>query len=210
MVLAIDHKLENLKTMVNFAKSKDAESEQIFLVNNISWNQYESLLQFWGDSAGIKFKYWEENLAIMSPSRRHEFDKEKIGMLLETYFLAKKIRFYSLGSTTFKNKILKRGIEPDKCYCLNSNKKIPDLAIEVIVTSGGIDSLNIYQSLGVKEVWFWEREKLSLYVLENDTYIKVNQSVLLPDLDLDLFTHYISYEEPFDAVLEFKEKIEAV
>lgn len=209
MVLAID-KLEHLKNMVNFAQSKDFESEQIFLVNNISWNQYENLLQFLGDSAGIRVQYWEGNLAIMSPSRRHEFDKKIIGMLLETYFFGKKIRFYPLGSTTFKNKIIQKGIEPDQCYCLHINKDIPDLAIEVIVTSGGIDCLAIYQGLGVREVWFWEKEKLSVYVLENETYIQVQQSVLLPDLDLDLFANYISYDEPFDAVLEFKQKIENV
>ncbi len=207
MVVTIDQ-LEHLKTMVNFAKSKDSESEQFLIINNISWNQYEDLLQFLGDAAGIRVKYWDENLVIMSPSYLHEFDKEIMGTLLETYFFAKKIRFYPFGSTTLKNEIIKRGIEPDKSYCLHSNKDIPDLAIEVIVTSGGIDSLGIYQGLGVREVWFWEKEKLSIYILENETYTKVKQSVLLPDLDLDLFAHYIGYNEPFDAVLEFKQKIE--
>lgn len=207
MVLTID-KLEHLKTMVNFAKSKDSESEQFLIINNISWNQYEDLLQFLGDAAGIRVKYWDENLVIMSPSYLHEFDQEIIGTLLETYFFAKKIRFYPFGSTTLKNKIIKTGIEPDKSYCLHSNKDIPDLAIEVIVTSGGIDSLAIYQGLGVREVWFWEKKKLSIYILENETYTKVKQSVLLPDLDLDLFAHYICYDELFDAVLEFKQKIE--
>lgn len=209
MVLTID-KLEYLKTMVNFAKSKDVESEQFLIINNISWNQYEDLLESLGDSAVIRVQYWDQNLVIMSPSRRHEFDKKIIGMLLETYFLTKKIRFYPLGSTTFKNQIIKKGIEPDQCYCLHSNKDIPDLAIEVIVTSGGIDSLAIYQGLGVREVWFWEKEKLSIYVLQDEIYTKVKQSVLLPDLDLDLFAHYIGCDEPFDAVLEFKQKIEEV
>ncbi len=209
MVLTID-KLEHLKTMVDFVKSKDMESEQCLIINNVSWNEYEDFLEFLGDCAGVRVQYWDKNLVIMSPSYRHEFDKKIIGILLETYFFAKKIRFYPFGSTTFKNQIIKKGIEPDQCYCLHTNKDIPDLAIEVIVTSGGIDSLAIYQGLGVREVWFWEKEQLSIYVLENEIYTQVKQSILLPDLDLDLFALYIGDDEPFDAVLEFKQKIEVV
>ncbi|WP_324238767.1 hypothetical protein [Okeania sp.] len=37
-------------------------------------------------------------------------------------------------------------------------KKVPDLAIEVVITSGGIKTLGIYQSLGVSEVCFWQNE----------------------------------------------------
>lgn len=206
MVSTID-KLEHLKNLVNLAKLKDAESEVVFQINNISWNQYENLLCLLEDSSRIKTKYLQENLVMMSPSRIHEFDKKIIGILLEAYFFTKKIRFYPLGSTTFKNQIIQRGIEPDQCYCINTNKDIPDIAIEVIVTSGGINSLEIYQGLGVKEVWFWERKKLSIYVLENESYTKMNNSSLLSDLDINLFTDYLCYDEPFDAVLEFKQKI---
>ncbi|MGB5595032.1 MAG: Uma2 family endonuclease [Crocosphaera sp.] len=206
MILVTD-KLAYLKTMVDLVKLKESESEQIFLFNNISWQQYENLLQSLEDNAGIRLKYCEENLAIMSPSRRHEFDKKIIAMLLETYFFEQEIKFYPLGSTTFKKENIKRGIEPDECYCLYNNKDIPDLAIEVIVTSGGINSLEIYKGIGVTEVWFWEKEKLAVYSLNNGEYTKVKQSQLLPNLDLDLFASYIGYDEPFSAVLEFKQKV---
>jgi Uma2 family endonuclease len=207
MLTAVD-KLEHLKTMIELAKSKDAESEQVFIINNIPWQQYEKLLNFVGDNAGVRLKYLEKNLEIMSPSSVHEFHKKTIGILLECYFLTKGIRFYPLGSTTFRAEKNARGIEPDQGYCLNSPKEFPDLAIEVVVTSGGIDSLNIYKKLGVSEVWFWGKEELKVYVLqENEEYIQVNKSSLLPDLDLNLFASYITYDEPFDAVLEFRDKI---
>jgi hypothetical protein len=44
-------------------------------------------------------------------------------------------------------------------------------------------------------------------MLQNGKYIKVNRSNLLPNLDLNLFANYITYDEPFDALLEFKDKI---
>jgi Uma2 family endonuclease len=206
MVLAIDQ-LEYLKKMINFIQSKDQESEQILVINNVTWYEYEELLDFLGDKAGIKIQYREENLAIMSPSRRHEIDKKIIGILLECYFLAKKIRFYPLGSTTLKNPDLQKGIEPDQCYCLHNNKNIPDLAIEIIVTSGGLNSLEIYAGLGVKEVWFWQKGQLSVYVLGDDGYRETKKSILLPDLDLDLLINYLKYDDPFDAVSEFQAKI---
>jgi len=206
MVLAIDQ-LEYLKTMIDFSKSKNHESEQIFVINNVTWYEYEDLLNYLGDTAGVKIQYGEENLAIMSPSRRHEIDKKIIGILLECYFLAKKIRFYPLGSTTFKNQGLKKGIEPDQCYCLHTQKELPDLAIEVIVTSGGLNSLEIYQGLGVQEVWFWQKGILQIFVLQDGSYREITKSLLLPDLDLELLVNYLKYDDPFDAVLEFQAKI---
>ena len=207
MTLATADRLQHLKTIIELAKYKDIDSEQVFIVNNVDWQQYEKLLELVGDDSGVLFKYWERNLEITSPSSKHELDKKVIGILLETYLLERRIRFYPLGSTTFRKETVKRGIEPDQCYCINGKKDIPDLAIEVVITSGGIDSLEIYKGLSVAEVWFWERDQLRVYVLQEGEYIKVNQSSLLPDLDLDLLASYITHDEPFEAVLEYRDKI---
>ena len=43
--------------------------------------------------------------------------------------------------------------------------KNPDLAIEVVITSGGLRKLAAYHRLGVREVWFWIREALQIYEL---------------------------------------------
>lgn len=210
MILATTDNLEHLIKMIDLAKSKDSQSEEILIINNIKWLEFEKLLEAVGDESGILFRYLGGKLEIMSPSSIHEVYKKTIGMLLENYLLENKIRFYPLGSTTLKNQALGKGIEPDQCYCINNRKAIPDLAIEVVITSGGIDCLELYQGLGVAEVWFWEKEKLSVYVLKKGEYIQVNQSSLLPNLDLDLFASYITYDEPFDAVLEFRERIKAL
>lgn len=77
-----------------------------------------------------------------------------------------------------------------------------------MLISGGIDSLEIYQALGVPEVWFWQNNQLDVYCVNNKNYEKVNQIELLPGLDLTLFASYIAWEEPFDAVLAFRQKIQ--
>lgn len=186
MSLITPNQLQHFQAMIELAKSKESDAEQIFIINNVNWQDYEKLLEITSEEAGILLKYWQETLELMSPSSRHEIYKENIGILLECYFLAKKIRFYSLGSTTFRSQSLSRGIESDKSYCINTRKNFPDLAIEVIITHGGIDALEIYKALEVSEVWFWEEEKLTVYVLQNQDYMQVNQSSLFPDLPLEL------------------------
>ncbi|NET42699.1 Uma2 family endonuclease [Okeania sp. SIO2B3] len=99
-----------------------------------------------------------------------------------------------------------KGIEPDQYYCIGSKKKIPNLAIEVVITSGGIQTLEIYQGLGVSEVWFWQNRELQVFCLENCEYLQKNNSQLLPNLDLDLLVSYLG-DDPFDAIWDFKAKI---
>jgi Uma2 family endonuclease len=208
MVLIIEHNLLHLQRSIEFAKSKNTDSEEILTINNISWKEYENLLESMDDDGGILLKYGEETLTIMSPSRNHEIYKENIVTLLETYLLAHKIKYYPLGSTIFRSQQTLRGIEPDKSYCINNRKEFPDLAIEIIITSGSINTLEIYKGLGVPEVWFWEQEKLKVYVLEGKEYKQENKSSLFPDLDLDLLAIYITRDELLETVLEFRKRIE--
>ena len=59
----------------------------------------------------------------------------------------------------------------------------PDIAIEVVWTSGGIDKLEVYRLLGVQEVWFWQKGRLSFHALRGSTYVSLARSEVLPTLD---------------------------
>ncbi|WP_225894181.1 Uma2 family endonuclease [Atlanticothrix silvestris] len=153
-------------------------------------------------------KYLEGTLEIMSPSRRHEFNKKIIALLVEAHFLEIGIDFYPLGSTTFRKQTAARGIEPNECYCFNSEKSIPDLAIEVVVTSGGIDDLVIYQGLEVPEVWFWQNHQFSLYYLRGNKYESISKSEFLPNLDSNVLASFVmSDEKPREIILKFLQHI---
>ncbi len=97
----------------------------------------------------------------MSPSRRHESRKTRIGYLLVIYFLEADINYFPFGSTTLRREEESGGTEPDEAYCIGADKEFPDQAIEVIVTSGGINKLEVYRRLNVKEVWFWQNDRVS-------------------------------------------------
>ncbi|ERT06032.1 restriction endonuclease family protein [Lyngbya aestuarii BL J] len=107
-------------------------------MDGVNWQIYEGLLETLQDSSEFRVTYLEGTLEIMSPSRRHESEKKRIALLLETYFMETEVDFYPLGSTTFREQSISRGIEPDECYCINSEKSVPDIAIEVVITSGAI------------------------------------------------------------------------
>ena len=204
MALVLD-RLQYLQQVLALIQTKETDQEQRFIIDQVLWDDYARLLETNGDNNQTRFKYAHSQLEIMAPSSRHEFIKKAIGILLETYFLEKSIRYYPFGSTTFRVESQQKGIEPDQCYCLHSRKDTPDLAIEVVITSGGLNSLEIYRSLEVSEVWFWQHEILSLYALKNSQYEKSDQSLLLSDLDIAQFSEWILYDEAFDAVQELRQ-----
>ncbi|MDJ0662529.1 MAG: Uma2 family endonuclease [Crocosphaera sp.] len=183
--------------------------ENRIALNDISWDEYESLLSIFKDKPLLRLSYLEGNLEIMTNSPEHEMIKTLIRRLIEIYALEKAISLYGCGSATYKKEAQVRGLEPDESYCFGSRKEIPDLAIEVIITSGGINKLKIYQGLNVPEVLFWQEGKLTLYRLINelDGYQKVEQSQFLPELNFEILQQYINPEEEPKMVYEYRQLI---
>jgi Uma2 family endonuclease len=182
-------------------------AEQRIILYGISWQQYETLRQTLDEVSGTRMAYLNGTLEIMTPSPEHESAKATIGTLLDVYLIQKAIRFYKCGSPTVKNQEQVRGKEPDESYNLGTKKDIPDLAIEVIVSSGSLDILSVYQGLGVPEVWLWKNNHLSIYHLRSQGYEQISKSELLPELDLALFVKYLNYPDQYDAIIEFQNAI---
>lgn len=181
---------------------KNSVTDSCLILRGVSWSQFESLEAAFESVGGIKFAYLDGILEIMTVSPEHEESKSTIGLLLEAYLREKGIRFYVKGGPTLGSKELGARKEPDESYNLQSKKAIPDLAIEVVFTSGGIDKLQLYKRLGIPEVWFWEDGVLSIYYLREE-YEKVDRSELLPELDIALLVRYVTYFDQYDAVTEF-------
>lgn len=188
--------------------SKQLVAEQRIILQGISWQQYEILRTTLDEVPGANMSYLEGLLEIMTPSPEHEYKKATIGELLSVYLREKQIRFYRCGSPTVKQELVKRGKEPDESFNIGTKKEIPDIAIEVIISSGGLDIFSIYQGLGVLEVWLWRKGKLSIYRLREQGYEEISQSEFLPELDLEILSRYINYSDQYDAVIEFRKAIQ--
>jgi Uma2 family endonuclease len=173
------------------------------VLSNVSWDVLEQLDKALAET-GARFIYLDGSLEIMAPpSEAHEEPKNTLGQLLEAYMRIKGIRFYGRGSTTLGLKALGARKEPDESYCMGERKPIPDLALEITVTSGGINVLEIYRRVGVPEVWFWEDGVISIYCLRDDGYELVNRSELLPELDMRSIEFHTRMADQFDAVNQF-------
>lgn len=134
----------------------DPEERQ--LLGAVSWEQYESVLEDLKDNPCYRISYLEGTLEIMAPGWKYEVIAESIGRLLEAYFEETHTKFWGLGSTTLRKQDKRGGAEPDKSYCIRTEKEFPNLVIEVIVTSGGINKLEVYRRLAIQEVWLFEQD----------------------------------------------------
>ncbi|MBD2232478.1 Uma2 family endonuclease [Phormidium tenue] len=204
-----------LNEVSNRLALKDSEERRVF--SQISWQQYEALLADLGEQSPYRVHFLAGDLEIVAPSRRHESGKTRIGDLLLIYFLETNTEYFPMGSTTLRRPERQAGGEPDESYCIGSDKDFPDLAIEVIVTSGSIDRLELYRRLGVREVWFWQNERLAIYHRRADTpaqftatagYEPITRSELLPNLDIDLLTHCLQNPNPLAAARAFRQGLQ--
>lgn len=164
----------------------DSPDDHCTVVHGVNWDAFERFLAERGDSKP-RVAYLEGTLEVMSPSGSHELIKSRIRTLLEEYVDHLGLTFEGLGAWLLKNAKGQAGLEPDECYILHEVPKgRPDLAIEVVWRSGGIDKLEIYRRLGVPEVWFWIDERVDVFVLVNETYVQADKSAALPSFPFAL------------------------
>lgn len=171
----------------------DPSTMDHFVHLHVDWQGYEQLLAMRGENPVPRITYLNGLAELMSPSRYHEIDKKRFARLLEAWSEVAGVPLEGYGSWTLKDKAVDRGAEADECYTVRrvatSGDDRPDIAIEVVWTSGGIDKLEVYRKLGVREVWFYERGKLRFFALRregDDIYREIPRSDLLPELPLDI------------------------
>jgi Uma2 family endonuclease len=180
--------------------------EEKITLYGVTWEQYDTLVSMFMDKfPGLRMTYLEGTLEIMGTSSEHERLKKIIARLLEMYAVEKRITLNGYGNTTFRKEAKQRGLEPDECYCLGELRAVPDIAIEIAITSGGIDKLSVYQGLGVTEVWFWQNDQFILYRLQEEAYMQIARSEFLPDLDLVLLSQFVNYDNQTEAVIAYRD-----
>jgi Uma2 family endonuclease len=183
--------------MVAAPKSQavDTGGEARFVIHGVPWWTYVALRDALDDHAGLKMTYLRGTLELMSPSTLHEDAKKIIARLIELWAMERDVDLRGFGGATFRREAKERGLEPDECYKLGKldEDAVPDIAIEVIVTTGLVDKMAVYAGLGVPEVWEWRPSTGALLVhrLVGDTYEARERSAVLPDLDLGQLSTFV-------------------
>ena len=166
----------------------DVPVGQRLLLRDVSWAHFEAILDELGEDRSARVAYDNGLLEIMVPLPEHEADKEIIGDLLKALLEALDREFLTLGSTTFKNAEMIRGIEPDQCFYIQNEAAVrgktrldlsvdppPDLALEIDITSR--THPETYAALGVPELWRRSGETIRIYQLQDGQYIEVAESL---------------------------------
>ncbi len=190
--------------------SHSIEEDRLTIYPDIEWQQFKLIQAGFAKSHGIRLAYVYNTLEILMPGRNHEVFSRLIGFLIGLFCLENQIEFEPTGSMTTEREG-EVSVQADESYCFGEFKSIPDLAIEVVFTSGSAKKLQRYQILGVPEVWFWEDGVFSLYHLHEDNYLKITCSEIpeLARLDIDLLTRCVLMAQTsrLEAAQEFRKAL---
>jgi Uma2 family endonuclease len=194
------------------AVSATPTKESPFLFEGLTWREFKAVEQLL-ERPGYRLSFLDGVLEIRRmPGEPHETVKKRIAAMLENYLLMAAFDFTPTGSMTLESETAAVKREADESYKLAPGRMRPDLAIEIVFSSGGINKLEAYKGLKIPEVWFWEDGVLEVYHLreEGNTfhYEKVSSSEEVKGIDLDLLLRCINMVNHVDAIKTFQQALQ--
>lgn len=148
------------------------------ILNNVSWDDYEGLLNLMGNKPGHRVTYDEGRLQIISPRADHEFPKEFVLRLTSTLADETDTPLESFGSTTYKRKRKAKGAEPDTSFYVQHADLMvghldldlevdppPDVVVEIDTRNESSGKFPIYAALGINEIWLYDGTNAKFYNL---------------------------------------------
>lgn len=168
----------------------------LIAIHNLSWEDFEGLLDDLGAKRHTRITYYRGTLEIMSPLALHERPHRIIAYIITTILEIQGRNWEDFGSTTFKRPDI-AGVEPDTCFYIANAHQVkgctqmdltiyppPDLAIESDVTSK--TTLDAYTAIGVPEIWIYSNSQLKIYTLnlKDEKYIESTVSPTFPNLPI--------------------------
>jgi Uma2 family endonuclease len=188
------------------------QKESPLLFEPLTWREFKAVEQLL-DRPGYRLSFLDGTLEIRRmPGEPHETVKARIGALVELYLLMAGYDFTPTESMTLESEAIAVKREADKSYKLSPGRSHPDLVIEVVFTSGGINKLEAYKRLKIPEVWFWEDGVLQVYHLrtEGDVlhYEKISSSEELQGIDLELLVRCIGMINHVEAMKTFQQSLQ--
>jgi Uma2 family endonuclease len=176
---------------------------QQMLFQDVSWQQFENILEEMGEKRAARISYSDGWLEIMAPLPEHEKDKENIGDLVKILLEALQVDFEPFGSTTLKNERMRQAVEPDTSFYIQNQAAVigknridltidppPDLAIEIDITSR--TRFDNYELLGIPELWTYTQQGLEISLLQQGKYVKSQSSPNFPDIPIiELVNQYV-------------------
>jgi Uma2 family endonuclease len=169
-----------------------------FVLHDVTWDLYESMLKGL-ENRHIFLTYYKGTLELMSPSYPHDRGSRLLYSLMQMLAEAFDVPLHAVGSTTFRLKRYKVGLEADEAFYTYNAPRVfgkdeinlevdppPDLAIEVEVSRRLGVRAKVYARLRVPEIWKYNGVRLTILVLQkNGKYKVVDKSPTFPHVTPD-------------------------
>jgi Uma2 family endonuclease len=175
---------------------RDDESDQRVAFPHIGWKGYCTLSRLRGDRSTPRLVYLDGTVWLMSPAFPHERLKGRLGHFVTEVVVGLDIPCIESGSTTFRRRAKRGGVEGDQSYYLANEERVrgkdkidlrtdppPDLAIEAVHSHDADRAIEVYRRLKVPEVWVCDEDELVILVLQpNGRYASSTTSASFPFL----------------------------
>ncbi len=198
--------------------------DAVLIFSNVSWEDYENILEDLQDRPGLRIAYDEGTLEIMTVSSEHEDYADFILRLAGALSEELDIKLETRGSTTWKRKKLRKGLEPDNCFYIANAQRIigrrkidletdppPDVAVEVEITRESLSKFPIYAALGIPEIWRYDGNQVEMYERTADLrYVEIAESRFFPALTASILAQFLELSKTVgqsDALKAFRQQI---
>ncbi len=186
----------------------EGQLTQTIILSNISWQTYQAILADLGNHRAMRIAYNQKTLTLKMPSKLHEIINRLLARIVKTLTEELNLEVVDMGSTTLQREDLQKAAEPDTAFYIQNADKLegldpaipahlpPDLVIEVDITSPSTQRLEIYQVLGVPEVWrYTKRKGLEIYSLEARGYTESECSIAFPQVSASQLNKFLEQRQ---------------
>jgi Uma2 family endonuclease len=197
--------------------------------HDVSWDEYEELLEQVGEAPGLRISYDNGSLHVMTISAEHEKYSDFIKSLIAGIRLRLQIDILAFGSATMRKPKRSAGHEPDGCFYVQTAPLIgnkiqldfetdppPDIVVEIDVHHDSRARFRGYLALGVPEIWRYDGHAMTIYHLSKEgdrqQYVAGDTSAGLPMLSATLLTEMIERmrrDGELSALLAFDEWLQS-
>lgn len=203
-----------ISTQVSELELEDFQGKvtQNIVLSNVSWQTYKALLTDMGDHRAARLTYNRGILQIKMPSKLHEIINRLLARIVTTLTEELDLNIVNLGSITLEKEDLEKGAEPDTCFYIQNANQLegldpeipdnfpPDLVIEVDITSPSTRRIEVYQALGIPEVWcYTKKQGLKIYHLQTDVsnrdYVESAFSLAFPKVSAAILNQFLQQRQ---------------
>jgi Uma2 family endonuclease len=213
-------KTENVVEMI-----ERMPADSVLTQHDVSWDEYEELLDAVGEASGLRISYDDGTLQIMTLSFKHEKYVRTIERLVDLLSLRLRIKVLFYGSATMKKGRKRKGVEPDACFYVEKADLVgtkdeidlntdppPDVVVEIDLHHESMSKFPIYAALGVPEIWRYEGQALTIHHLREGQYVASEASLSLPLFTSAVLTEFLARipkQDQYDILLAFEEWLNA-